>query len=29
MLLGEFSRVGVAVVRAADGMVWVTEMFSG
>jgi uncharacterized protein YkwD len=29
MLLGEFSRVGVAVVRAADGMVWVTELFSG
>jgi uncharacterized protein YkwD len=29
LLLGEFTRVGVAVVRAADGMVWVTEMFSG
>lgn len=29
MLLDQFSRVGVAVVRAADGMVWVTEMFSG
>ncbi|APR84193.1 Transporter [Minicystis rosea] len=29
MLLNEFTRVGVAVVRAADGMVWVTEMFSG
>lgn len=29
LLLNEFSRVGVAVVRAADGMVWVTEMFAG
>ena len=29
MLLDQFKRVGVAVVRAADGMVWVTEMFSG
>jgi uncharacterized protein YkwD len=29
MLLGQFTHVGVAVVRAADGMVWVTEMFSG
>lgn len=29
MLLDQFTRVGVAVVRAADGMVWVTEMFSG
>ncbi len=24
-----FTRVGVAVVRAADGAVWVTEMFAG
>ena len=29
MLLDQFTHVGVAVVRAADGMVWVTEMFSG
>jgi len=29
MLLDQFTRVGVSVVRAADGMVWVTEMFSG
>jgi uncharacterized protein YkwD len=29
LLLDKFTHVGVAVVRAADGMVWVTEMFSG
>jgi uncharacterized protein YkwD len=29
LLLDKFTRVGVAVVRAPDGMVWVTEMFSG
>jgi uncharacterized protein YkwD len=29
LLLDQFTRVGVAVVRAPDGMVWVTEMFSG
>jgi uncharacterized protein YkwD len=29
MLLDQFTRVGVAVVRAPDGMVWVTEMFAG
>ena len=29
LLLDQFTHVGVAVVRAADGMVWVTEMFSG
>jgi uncharacterized protein YkwD len=29
LLLDQFVRVGVAVVRAPDGMVWVTEMFSG
>jgi uncharacterized protein YkwD len=29
LLLDRFTRVGVAVVRAADGMVWVTEMFAG
>jgi uncharacterized protein YkwD len=29
LLLNQFTRVGVAVVRAPDGMVWVTEMFSG
>ncbi len=29
LLLGQFTRVGVAVVRSADGMVWVTEIFSG
>ncbi len=29
LLLDQFTHVGVAVLRAADGMVWVTEMFSG
>jgi uncharacterized protein YkwD len=29
LLLDKFTHVGVAVVRAPDGMVWVTEMFSG
>lgn len=29
LLLDRFTRVGVAVVRAPDGMVWVTEMFAG
>jgi uncharacterized protein YkwD len=29
LLLGQFTRVGVAVIRAPDGMVWVTEMFAG
>jgi uncharacterized protein YkwD len=29
LLFDQFTRVGVAVVRAPDGMVWVTEMFSG
>jgi uncharacterized protein YkwD len=29
LLLNQFTRVGVAVVRGPDGMVWVTEMFSG
>jgi uncharacterized protein YkwD len=29
LLLDKFTRVGVGVVRAPDGMVWVTEMFSG
>jgi uncharacterized protein YkwD len=29
MLLDQFTRVGVAVVRGPDGMVWVTEMFAG
>jgi uncharacterized protein YkwD len=29
LLLNQFTHVGVAVVRAPDGMVWVTEMFSG
>lgn len=29
LLLDKFTHVGVAVVRARDGMVWVTEMFSG
>ena len=29
LLLDQFTHVGVAVVRAPDGMVWVTEMFSG
>lgn len=29
LLLDEFTRVGVAAVRAPDGMVWVTELFSG
>jgi uncharacterized protein YkwD len=29
LLRAQFTRVGVAVVRAADGMVWVTEMFAG
>jgi len=29
LLLDKFTRVGVAVVRAPDGTVWVTEMFSG
>ncbi len=29
LLLEQYSHVGVAVVRAPDGTVWVTEMFSG
>lgn len=29
LLLDQFTHVGVAVLRAPDGMVWVTEMFSG
>jgi uncharacterized protein YkwD len=29
MLLDQFNHVGVAVLRGADGTVWVTEMFSG
>jgi uncharacterized protein YkwD len=29
LLLAQFTHVGVAVLRAPDGMVWVTEMFSG
>jgi uncharacterized protein YkwD len=29
LLLEQFTHVGVAVLRAPDGMVWVTEMFSG
>lgn len=29
MLLDQYTRVGVAVVRGADGVVWVTQMFSG
>ena len=29
LLLEKYTRVGVAVVRAPDGTVWVTEMFSG
>jgi uncharacterized protein YkwD len=29
LLLDQFTHVGVSVVRAPDGMVWVTEMFSG
>jgi hypothetical protein len=29
LLFDRFTKVGVAVIRAADGMVWVTEMFSG
>jgi uncharacterized protein YkwD len=29
LLLAQFTRVGVAVVRGSDGTVWVTEMFAG
>jgi uncharacterized protein YkwD len=29
LLLGQFTKVGVAVVRSADGTVWVTEIFAG
>ncbi|MFO0755756.1 MAG: CAP domain-containing protein [Byssovorax sp.] len=29
LLLNQFTRCGVAVVRAPDGMVWVTQMFAG
>jgi uncharacterized protein YkwD len=29
MLYGEFRRMGVAVARAGDGTVWVTEVFAG
>jgi uncharacterized protein YkwD len=29
LLFDQFTKVGVAVIRAPDGMVWVTEMFSG
>ncbi len=29
LLHEQFTRVGVAVLRAPDGMVWVTEMFAG
>lgn len=29
MLSGEFTRVGIAVVKDADGRVWVTELFAG
>jgi uncharacterized protein YkwD len=29
LLSEQFTRVGVAVVRAPDGTVWVTEMFAG
>jgi uncharacterized protein YkwD len=28
-LMSQFTRVGVAVLRAPDGMVWVTAMFAG
>ena len=29
LLLERFTRVGVAVAQAADGTLWVTEMFAG
>ncbi len=29
LLLDQFKRVGVSVLRAPDGMVWVTQMFAG
>lgn len=29
LLFDRYTRVGVAVVRGSDGMVWVTEMFTG
>lgn len=29
LLLAQFTKVGVAVVRSPDGTVWVTEMFAG
>ena len=29
LLLDQFTRVGVSVIRAPDGMVWVTQMFAG
>ena len=29
MLSGEFTRVGIAVVKDAEGRVWVTELFAG
>jgi uncharacterized protein YkwD len=29
LLFADFTRVGIAVVRGADGAVWVTELFAG
>ena len=29
LLLDQFTRVGVSVIKGSDGIVWVTEMFGG